>query len=47
MIPVKRHEDSVPVRFLSPVELERYQRDGLLLGFQLYSAERAGPIRDA
>lgn len=47
MIPVKRHEDNVPVRSLSPVELEIYQHEGLLTGFQLYSAERAGAIRAA
>lgn len=42
-----KQDDSVPVRSLSPLELERYQREGLLTGFQLYSAERAGPIRAA
>lgn len=47
MIPVKHHEDSMPVRSLSPHELERYKRDGLLTGFQLYSAERADSIRAA
>jgi hypothetical protein len=44
---VKRPEDSVPVRSLSSLELERFQREGLLTDFQLYSAERAGPIRAA
>jgi ectoine hydroxylase-related dioxygenase (phytanoyl-CoA dioxygenase family) len=44
---VKRHEDNVPVRSLSPLELERFQREGLLTGFQLYSAERVRPIRAA
>jgi hypothetical protein len=44
---VKRLEDSVPVRSLSPIELERFQREGLLTDFQLYSAERTGPIRAA
>jgi len=44
---VKRHEDSVPARSLSPLELERFKREGLLTDFQLYSAERAGPIRAA
>ena len=44
---MKRHEDSVPARSLSPLELEKFQREGLLTGFQLYPAERAGPIRAA
>jgi ectoine hydroxylase-related dioxygenase (phytanoyl-CoA dioxygenase family) len=44
---VKRHEDIVPVRSLSPSELEVFKREGLLTGFQLYSAERAAPIRAA
>jgi ectoine hydroxylase-related dioxygenase (phytanoyl-CoA dioxygenase family) len=44
---VKRHKVSVPVKSLSPIELERFQREGLLTDFQLYSAERAGPIRAA
>jgi len=47
LIPVRRHEDSVPGRFLSPLELERFQREGLLTDFQLYSAELAAPIRAA
>src|ERR1043165_3278423 len=45
--PVKRHEDSVPVRSLSQQELERFRREGLLTDFQLYSAERAEAIRVA
>jgi hypothetical protein len=45
--PVKRHEDSVPARSLSQLELKRFEREGLLTDFQLYSAERAGAIRDA
>ena len=44
MIPVKGHEDNVPARVLSQLELKRFQRDGLLTDFQLYSAERAGAI---
>ncbi len=44
---MKRHEHSVPARSLSPLELERFQREGLLTDFQLYSAERAEPIRTA
>ena len=44
---MKCHECSVPTRSLSPVELERFQREGLLTGFQLYSSERAGAIRSA
>ncbi len=44
---MKRHEDSVPVRLLSPLELERFQREGLLNDFQLYPAERTGPLRAA
>lgn len=44
---MRRQDDSVLVRSLSPLELERFQREGLLTGFQLYSAERAGPIRAA
>ena len=44
---MKRHEDSVPPRSLSQTELERFQREGLLTDFQLYSAERAGTIRAA
>jgi hypothetical protein len=44
---VKRHKDSVPARFLSRLELKRFQREGLLTDFQLYSAERAGAIRAA
>jgi ectoine hydroxylase-related dioxygenase (phytanoyl-CoA dioxygenase family) len=44
---VKRHEDSVPARSLSPLELKRFQREGLLTDFQLYSAERAEAIRAA
>gem|GEM_PF-727485 len=47
MIPVKRHENNVPVRSLRQLELKRFQRDGLLTDFQLYSAERAGAIRAA
>ena len=47
MIPVKRHEDSVPARSLSQLELKRFQREGLLTDFQLYSAERAEAIRAA
>ena len=47
MIPVRRHEDNVPGRSLSPLELERFQREGLLTDFQLYAAERAAPIRAA
>jgi ectoine hydroxylase-related dioxygenase (phytanoyl-CoA dioxygenase family) len=45
--PVKSHEDGVPVRSLSQQELERFQREGLLTDFQLYSAERAEAIRVA
>jgi ectoine hydroxylase-related dioxygenase (phytanoyl-CoA dioxygenase family) len=44
---VKSHEESVPTRFLSPLELETFQREGLLTDFQLYSPERTGPIRAA
>jgi hypothetical protein len=44
---VKSYEDSVPSRTLTPLELETFQRDGLLTGFELYSAEQAGPIRAA
>lgn len=44
---MKRHKDSVPARFLSRLELKRFQREGLLTGFQLYPAERAGAIRAA
>lgn len=44
---MKRHEDSVPVRSLSSLELETFQREGLLNGFQLYPPERARPLRDA
>lgn len=40
-------EDSLPARTLSSLELKRFQREGLLTGFQLYSAERAGQIRAA
>jgi ectoine hydroxylase-related dioxygenase (phytanoyl-CoA dioxygenase family) len=36
-----------PTRCLNSLELGRFQREGLLTGFQLYSAERAGPIRAA
>lgn len=42
---MKRHADSL--RSLSPLELERFQREGLLADFQLYSPQRAGPIRAA
>lgn len=41
---MKRYEDSVSARSLTPQELGRFQREGLLTDFQLYSAERAGPI---
>lgn len=41
---MKRHEDSVPARSLSQLELKRFQREGLLTDFQLYSAERAEAI---
>lgn len=44
---MKRHKDSVPARSLSRLELKRFQREGLLTDFQLYSAERAGAIRAA
>jgi ectoine hydroxylase-related dioxygenase (phytanoyl-CoA dioxygenase family) len=44
---VQHHEDSVSARSLSPFELERFQHEGLLTDFQLYSAERAGRIRAA
>jgi hypothetical protein len=42
---VKRHDDSL--RSLSPLELARFRTEGLLTDFKLYSAERAGAIRDA
>src|SRR5437660_4530805 len=42
-----RHENSVPAQSLSQLELKRFQREGLLTDFQLYSAHRAGPIRAA
>lgn len=42
-----RHENHVPVRSLSQLELQRFQREGLLTDFQLYSAERAEAIRVA
>ena len=42
-----RQEDSIPVRSLSPLELDSFHCEGLLTGFQLYSAERAGTIRAA
>ena len=41
------HECSIPARTLSPFELERFGHDGLLTGFELYSADRAEPIRAA
>lgn len=41
---MKRQEDSVPPRSLSQLELKRFQREGLLTDFQLYSAERVGAI---
>ena len=44
---MKRDENSVLPRFLNPVELETFERDGLLTDFQLYSAECAGAIRSA
>ena len=44
---MKRHEDNVPARCLSSLELERFHREGLLTDFQLYSAEQAGPLRAA
>jgi ectoine hydroxylase-related dioxygenase (phytanoyl-CoA dioxygenase family) len=44
---VKRHEEIVPARSLTPIELERFEREGLLTGFQLYSSERAAPMRAA
>ena len=44
---MKRHEDSVPARSLSQLELKRFQREGLLTDFQLYSADQAGAIRAA
>ena len=44
---MKRHEDNVPARSLSRMELNRFQREGLLTDFPLYSAERAGAIREA
>lgn len=37
----------MPARSLSLLELEKFQRDGLLADFQLYSPERAGRIRAA
>jgi ectoine hydroxylase-related dioxygenase (phytanoyl-CoA dioxygenase family) len=42
---MKNQEDSL--RSLSPLELERFQREGLLTGFQLYSTERTESIRAA
>src|SRR5438105_13234807 len=42
-----RHENSEPAQSLSQLELKRFQREGLLTDFQLYSAERAGAIRAA
>jgi len=47
MIAVKCQEDSVPARSLNSLELKRFQREGLLTDFQLYTAERAAPIRAA
>ena len=44
---MKPHENSVPARSLSQVELQRFQRDGLLTDFQLYPAARADAIRAA
>lgn len=44
---MKRHQDTVPARSLSPIELETFKREGLLTGFQLYSTELAAPIRAA
>ncbi|MDX6528685.1 MAG: hypothetical protein QOH41_975 [Blastocatellia bacterium] len=44
---MKRQEDSVPARSLSQLELKRFQREGLLTDFQLYSADQAGAIRAA
>ena len=44
---VTRHEGSVPIRSLSPFELERFEREGLLSGFQLYEVERTETIRAA
>ena len=44
---MKRNGDSVPARSLSELELETFQREGLLTDFQLYSTERAGAIRNA
>jgi len=41
------HDDNVPVRSLTSLELERFQREGLLTDFQLYPAERAAPLRAA
>jgi chlorinating enzyme len=44
---VKHQEDTVAARSLSPLELGKFQREGLLTDFQLYSAERVEPIRAA
>ena len=44
---MKHYDDSVPVRSLSPAELEKFEREGLLSDFQLYADERAVPIRNA
>lgn len=44
---MKCHGDSVPARSLSLLELDRFQREGLLTDFQLYSSKRTGPIRAA
>ena len=40
-------EGSISTRTLTPLELERFKRDGLLTGFQLYASERAEPVRAA
>jgi len=47
MIAVNLPADSGRARNLTPSELERFKRDGLLTGFQLYSASRAAVTRAA
>ena len=44
---MQRHDETVPVRSLSPLELEKFQQEGLLTDFQLYPVEQAAPLRAA